>query len=174
LSSSFKENAMFPIRAILHPTDFSEASQAAFQLACALARDHGAHLIVAHVLPDPVTVHDMERAIVDPAGYRAELRAKLPRLRPQDSQLPLEFRLLDGDPGGAILRLARDAGCDLIVMGTHGWTGLHRLVAGSVAEQVLRHATCPVVTVKAPPLATEAVRAMPATKEAEVVPAGTP
>jgi nucleotide-binding universal stress UspA family protein len=163
---------MFPIRAILHPTDFSEAAQAALRLAGALARDHGARLIVAHVLPEPVTVHDMERAVVDPAGYRAELKSKLHHLHPPDLQPPMEFRLLDGDPASEILRLARDTGCDLIVMGTHGWTGLTRLVAGSVAEQVLRKATCPVVMVKAPLPSTEAVRATPAAEVAEPVPAG--
>jgi nucleotide-binding universal stress UspA family protein len=56
----------------------------------------------------------------------------------------------DGDTAAEILRAATDAGCDLIVMGTHGRTGLGRLLMGSVAEQVVRKAPCPVVTVKAP------------------------
>jgi nucleotide-binding universal stress UspA family protein len=58
--------------------------------------------------------------------------------------------LTDGEPYAEILRVAEDDGCDLIVMGTHGRTGLRRLLMGSVAEQVLRQASCPVLTVKTP------------------------
>lgn len=59
--------------------------------------------------------------------------------------------VLDGIAATEIVNLANDRGCDLIVMGTHGATGLGRLLMGDVAEQVLRHAPCPVPTVKAPP-----------------------
>jgi nucleotide-binding universal stress UspA family protein len=57
---------------------------------------------------------------------------------------------VDGDAALEILRLAKESKCDLIVLGTHGRTGLSRLVVGSVAEQILRNATCPVLTVKSP------------------------
>src|SRR5207247_9050465 len=58
--------------------------------------------------------------------------------------------LLEGDAAKEIVELARDSQCDLIVMGTHGRTGLGRLLMGSVAEQVMRRAPCPVLTIKAP------------------------
>jgi nucleotide-binding universal stress UspA family protein len=163
---------MFPIRAILHPTDFSEAAQAAFRLAGALARDHGARLIALHVVPPPVTVAEMEMVFLAPEGYRYELRAKLPTLQPGGPGVPMEYRLEAGDPATEILRVAREVPCDLIVLGTHGRTGLTRLVLGSVAEEVLRKAPCPVLTVKAPPPATEAVRATSAAEVAGAVSAG--
>ena len=62
----------------------------------------------------------------------------------------MEYRVQDGDPVVEILEVTREAPCDLIVMGTHGRTGLGRLLMGSVAEQVLRRASCPVLTVRTP------------------------
>jgi nucleotide-binding universal stress UspA family protein len=70
-----------------------------------------------------------------------------------------ERRLEEGDPVEAILRVAEEIGADLIVMGTHGRTGLSRLFMGSVAEQVLRRAPCPVLTLKSPFAATVAAPA---------------
>jgi nucleotide-binding universal stress UspA family protein len=171
LSSSFKENVMFPIRAILHPTDFSEASQAAFQLACTLARDHGARIIALHVVPPPVPVADLEIVYRDYVDYEDELLARLHTSQPGGPEVPLEYRLETGDSATEILRVAREVPCDLIVMGTYGRTGLTRLVLGSVAEQILRKAPCPVLTVKALPPSTKAVRATPAAEVAEAVPA---
>jgi nucleotide-binding universal stress UspA family protein len=75
----------------------------------------------------------------------------------------LEYRLGTGDPATEILRLAGETKCDLIVMGTHGRTGLTRLVLGSVAEEVLRQAPCPVLAVKTPD---RAERFRPCTAEA--------
>jgi nucleotide-binding universal stress UspA family protein len=62
----------------------------------------------------------------------------------------LEHRLVEGDAATVILQVATEIKCDLIVMGTHGRTGLSRLLMGSVAEQVVRNASCPVLTVKTP------------------------
>ena len=127
---------------ILHPTDFSERSGYAFQLACSLARDRGARLIVLHVMPVPL--------VQEKRFYQEEMSAELNRLRAPDSQIQVEHRLEQGDPATQILRIAQETGCDLVVMGTHGRTGLDRLLMGSVAEEVVRRAACPVVTVKAP------------------------
>jgi nucleotide-binding universal stress UspA family protein len=63
-------------------------------------------------------------------------------------RVTLERRMLEGDPAEMIAEAAADANADLIVMGTHGRTGLTRLVMGSVAEEVLRHAPCPVLTIR--------------------------
>jgi nucleotide-binding universal stress UspA family protein len=86
--------------------------------------------------------------------YHLEAQVKLDRMEPGPSVL-VERRLEEGDPIGEILRAAAEVPCDLIVMGTHGRTGLARLLMGSVAEEVVRKAPCPVVTVKTPfPVAT--------------------
>ena len=143
---------MFPIRTILLPTDFSAASAAAFQLACSLARDHGSRVLAIHVVPIPVAPYDMGGWVaVEPEGYREELLAKLRSLRPAAPEVAVEYRLADGDPPAEIVRIGRETPCDLIVMGTHGRTGLARLALGSVAEEVLRKAPCPVVTMKSVP-----------------------
>jgi nucleotide-binding universal stress UspA family protein/quercetin dioxygenase-like cupin family protein len=139
------------IPTILHPTDFSENSLPAFQTACSLARDSHATLIVLHVMmpsvspltevspPDPL----------HPAGDQGA-HADLPWPRPSDPQIRVEHRLAEGDPPGEILRLTEALRCDLVVMGTHGRTGLGRFLTGSVAEEVLRRALCPVLVVKTP------------------------
>ena len=69
---------------------------------------------------------------------------------PADADVPHEHRLLHGDPIGEIVRLAEQEHVDMIVMGTHGRTGLSRLLMGSVAEAVVRRADCPVLVVKHP------------------------
>jgi nucleotide-binding universal stress UspA family protein len=139
---------MFPIRTILHPTDFSTYSDNAFRLASALARDHGSRLIVLHVsTPLVVAYGDMilPAAKVD---YK-QLKDKLLALAGPEP-VRVEHLLEEGEPVPEILRVARETNCDLIVMGTHGRRGVGRLLMGSVAEQVMRQAPCPVVTVKTP------------------------
>ena len=133
---------MLSIQTILHPTDFSECSGHALQLACSLARDHGARLIVLHVMPVPLV---QEKRL-----YREEMTSELNRLGAPEAQVRVEHRLEEGDAATQILRVAQEMGCDLIVLGTHGRTGLGRLLMGSVAEQVLRTASCPVLTVRTP------------------------
>jgi nucleotide-binding universal stress UspA family protein len=141
---------MLPIRRILHPTDFSDSSRAAFELACALARDYSAALVVAHVVPPTRVFAPDGIAVPLPAEEEYDQRAKLARLHPTDTQIEVDHRLVEGDPAEMILKLAKDTGADVIVMGTHGTTGLTRLLVGSVAESVLRKAPCPVLTVRGP------------------------
>ena len=133
---------MLHIRSILHPTDFSVPSNSALTLACSLARDQGAHLIVLHVVPTSLAA--------EKRGFGDDLGDELNGMAVPDQQVPTERRLEEGDPVTQILRVARETNCDLIVMGTHGRTGLGRFVMGSVAEQVVRKALCPVLTVKMP------------------------
>jgi nucleotide-binding universal stress UspA family protein len=142
---------MLSIRTILHPTDFSENSDLAFRLACALAWDYGARLVVLHVVAPPATALHAEGVTIPPPAVPHEpLRDALHRLKPSDPQVVVEYRLIEGDAATEIVGLAEAMNCDVIFMGTHGRTGLSRVLMGSVAEQVLRKAPCPVVTVKKP------------------------
>lgn len=141
---------MLAIKTILHPTDLSERSDFAFRLACSLAHDYGARLIVVHVAEPPMAVYGDGLVLPAPEATKEPLRAKLCERLPQDPQVGVEHRLLEGDAAIEILAVATEAKCDLIVMGTHGRRGLSRLLMGSVAEEVVRKAPCPVVTVKAP------------------------
>jgi nucleotide-binding universal stress UspA family protein len=141
---------MLTIKTILHPTDFSGRSECAFRLACSLARDHGARVVALHVVPPPPTEY-AEGVVFPPAGaFEAWAREQFSRLQPPDAEIRLERRLAHGDAAAEILSVAAETGCELIVMGTHGWTGITRLLMGSVAEQVVRKAPCPVLTVKTP------------------------
>jgi nucleotide-binding universal stress UspA family protein len=141
---------MLPIRTILHPTDFSDRSAAALQLACALARDYGARLIVLHVTELPTVAYGEGVVPPNPEELRAAAQEQLDRLQVPHGNVRAERRLEQGDAVTEILRVAQEAHADLIVLGTHGRTGLGRLLMGSVAEQVVRRAACPVLTVKTP------------------------
>jgi nucleotide-binding universal stress UspA family protein len=144
---------MLSIKTILHPTDFSEQSRRAFAVACALARDYGAHLTVMHVVP-PGTIELIALTQLgteeNTGSVRETFWADLRKIRATDSAIRVEHRLEDGDPAAEILGVAQEIHADLIVMGTHGRTGLGRILMGSVAEQVVRQAVCPVLTVKTP------------------------
>jgi len=138
---------MLPIHTILHPTDFSEHSRQAFELACALARDYGARLVLLHVA---VPLEVVGEGVLVPIllDNQTELKEKLHGLAAPHGNLRVEHRFERGDAATEILQVAQKVRADLIVMGTHGRTGLGRLLMGSVAEQVVRRAPCPVLTVK--------------------------
>lgn len=140
---------MWPPRIILHPTDFSEQAQYALRLANSLARDHRAHLVVLHVAapPHPAGMLPPGR---HPKRYYVAMRKKLRELQPLDAAVERKQRVAEGEPAPQILRVAQEIGCDLIIMGTHGRTGLKHLLMGSVAEEVVRKASCPVLTLKTP------------------------
>jgi nucleotide-binding universal stress UspA family protein len=134
---------MFPVHTILHPTDFSPHAEQAYRTARVLARDYNARLIVVHVLTPPpfVTAREKERALAEPDGRVRDLRTRL-------RGLSHTYKILQGRPAAEIVAAAKKVGADLIVMGTHGRSGLTRVLLGSVAESVLRKAPCPVLTVK--------------------------
>ena len=130
---------MIRIRRILYPTDFSSYSNQAYFHAVALAENHGAELTVLYVYNERGGEQD-----------RAYWREQLEQIRPVDPAIAVRHVFLQGDPASEIVRFARESGTDLIVMGTHGRTGLERLLMGSVAEKVMRDATCSVLVVKLP------------------------
>jgi len=141
---------MLAIKHVLHPTDFSASSDLAFRMACSLARDYGARLLVLHVAVPPTIVYAEGIVPPEPQESLDASREKLRRLCPRDPKVEVEHRLLEGEVVDEILRVAGETKSDVILMGTHGRTGLGRLLMGSVAEQVVRKAPCPVVTVRAP------------------------
>ena len=143
---------MRSVQTILHPTDFSDCSRYAFHLACRIAREEGARLIVLHVNPTGFARGGYPEVLEQlPAReYKEWLWKILRRFQVPDARATVEHQLTEGEPSRQILDVARQAGCDLIVMGTHGRTGLGRVILGSVTEEVLRRCPCPVVTVQMP------------------------
>jgi nucleotide-binding universal stress UspA family protein len=142
---------MLPIRTILHPTDFSEQAQHAFAAACSLARDHGARLFVLYVrAPAVIAFGELGPIVTDLVWTPADMKAGLSGQHLPDPGVEVEYRVAEGEPAAEIVRQAGVLGANLIVMGSHGRTGLGRLLMGSVAEAVLRRAPCPVLTLKGP------------------------
>lgn len=139
---------MLPFKTILFPTDFSPASEVAFEFAGALARDYRARMIVMHVI-EPVAMGFAEyTAYVGTEDDKAEATTRLEAIKAPSPHVTLDRRLFEGDPATVIVEEAAELGADLVVMGTHGRTGFTRFVMGSVAEEVLRRAPCPVLTVR--------------------------
>jgi len=136
---------MLTIRTILHPTDFSPLALHAFEIACALAADYKARLVLLHVHEPPVPVGELVPS--EPPEFREYLLRDLHELKPAPG-VNVEYRVEIGPITEGILCAAAETKCDLIVLGTHGRSGLGRVLLGSVAESVLREAPCLVLTVK--------------------------
>ena len=143
------------ITRILVPTDFSETSDAALAFAKTVAASFGASLHLLHVFEDPfVTGAFAAEAYVPmaPATREALLKDAVTRLNqrltPEErARFQATTEVVTGVSATAIVEYAQDYGIDLIVMGTHGRTGMSHLLIGSVAERVVRIAACPVLTV---------------------------
>lgn len=139
---------MLPLGTVLHPTDFSENSEYAFRVACGLARDYNARLVLLHVMAPPMVIYAGGPVPAETWPSIDEVQEKLRELQGQAHGVRVETQVLEGDPVDMILRAAEETDCDAVVMGTHGRTGLGRLLMGSVAEAVIRKAPCPVLSVK--------------------------
>lgn len=132
-------------KTILFPTDFSTASDAALPHAEALARQADARLLIVHVEEAPLAYGGGELYYGLPEPDSDRIRKMLDDVRPADPALPFDHRLTMGDPASEIVRMAADESAEMIVLGTHGRTGMTRLLMGSVAEAVVRRAPCPVL-----------------------------
>ena len=146
---------MSRIRRVLHPTDFSRTSGAAFTKALDLAKTSKAELLVVHVLAPAVPM--VGDGYVSPEVYedlvasaRADGKKNLDVLvaKAKKAGVRAKSLLLEGVPHEQIARTARTQRADLVVMGTHGRTGLAKLFLGSVAGRVIAIAPCPVMTVR--------------------------
>jgi nucleotide-binding universal stress UspA family protein len=147
------EVAMKRVRRVLCATDFSRASRPAFAAALRLAKRDRAELFVLHVLmpPSPFLGAELPASYVDlVARARQEVERRLGALVAQAKKAGVRVKAgrVEGVPADEILRAARRRHADVIVIGTHGRTGLRRLFMGSVAERVLLRATIPVLTVR--------------------------
>jgi nucleotide-binding universal stress UspA family protein len=152
------------IRRICYATDFSPTARAAWSWVAALADAAGAEIDLVHVTFEPVpdrhlsaeTLGRMARVLEDQGRHEAERfleQSTLPRNR-------VHVHCSPGVPGEQIVRRAQEQAADLVVMGTHGWSGAVRWMVGSVAHYVIQTASCPVLTV-GPASVSAAGRAMP-------------
>lgn len=142
---------------ILVGTDFSDASRLAVDAAKLLATQFGAKITVAHVF-DSSPMAPLATSAVSPAAQLAleqttelRIREELGRIREEDlaAVKDVETALIIGiGAADQLVKHANKIGADMIVVGTHGRTGLSHMLIGSVAEKVVRHATCPVLTLR--------------------------
>ena len=144
------------IRNILLPTDFSECGNYALAYAASLARKFGASMICLHVIEpivptvgysgmtEPLPIADITEQLEDSA------ERELPKLAECEEceGIDIEELIVHGEAASEIVRVARERDVDLIVIASHGRTGLGRILFGSTAEAVVRHASCPVLVVK--------------------------
>lgn len=136
---------MATLKKLLAPTDFSDLSSSGVRYACQLAKDVGADLIVFNV----VTV-DESNAIDerDLARHRTRLDEFVTdKLAGTAAGLQIRQIVVGGQPFGAIVDCAEKEGVDLIVMSSHGRSGLSRMLIGSVTDKILRGSPCPVLVV---------------------------
>jgi len=144
-------------RPVLHPTDFSKASSAAFTRAVVEARQTKSELVILHVLAPIVPLAGATEGYVSPQLYeemstsaRAAAQKQLDRLlaRARTARVKVRGLLVDGVAQEEIVRVAKRLRAGVIVVGTHGRTGVAQLVLGSVAGRVAATAPCPVLTVR--------------------------
>lgn len=142
-------------RKILHPTDFSRASGGAFATAVDLTKQNRAELLLVHVILPPITF--IGDGYASPKTYEAleasarrDAQKRISALLAKAKKARVRARaiLLEGTAHDQIVRIARARRADLIVMGTHGRTGVSRFFIGSVAEKVIPLAPCPVLIVR--------------------------
>jgi universal stress protein A len=144
---------MDAIRKILVPTDFSAHADEAFRVAHAVARMTGAEVILFHIAQPPAVVSEGGRLLANPGkGDALNLWDRFQSNQPNDPKVRIEHEVIVADRPGAthVLEILDRLGCDLIVMGTHGRSWLKHRLFGSVTEEVVRLARCPVMVVKAP------------------------
>ena len=146
------------IRLILLPTDFSDCGNYALHYATSLARMFGASMICVHVIEpmvpavgysgmaEPLPIADITEQLEDSA------ERELPKLAECEECVGLEVEevITHGEAASEIVRVAKERNVDLIVVSSHGRTGLGRILFGSTAEAIVRHASCPVLVVKPP------------------------
>lgn len=141
------------IQKILFPTDFSQYNDAALKFASTVAAESDATLYIIHVdeLRDlTATMGEGGYLIAAAIEERTEVIEQLEKVRPTVPTVKFERHYLKGSPVIEILDFAEQENIDLIVMASHGRTGLSRLLMGSIAEGVMRKAQCPVLVVKQP------------------------
>jgi universal stress protein A len=147
---------MIDLRRILVPTDFSKHSQNALNYAAAFAEKFAAHLYLLHIVQDLSLYVPEAVAGVPPlpatAEFSAAVRDSLNKVIHENKleRFSTHAEVREGSPFYEIIRYARETDADLIIMGTHGRSGLAHVLLGSVAEKVVRKAPCPVLTVRDP------------------------
>jgi nucleotide-binding universal stress UspA family protein len=150
---------MLPVKNILCPTDFSDPSYEALKAADELASHFGATLHIVNVVPLVPIVEapiGVESASFNVASYQQELEGQAQKSLKNLAEQKITrgvtavTEVLIGNAAGEVIRYAGEKGVDLIVIATHGLSGWRRFISGSTTEQIVRQASCPVLTIRRP------------------------
>src|SRR5512133_1988517 len=147
---------MKPFDKILIAIDFSENSEHAFEYAMTLAKQFQAELTILHVINEPVDLRGFYVPHISFEQLEKEIEEGAQKMMEQFCQARMgdftnyQTAIVTGLPNEEIIRNAADTGASLIVLGTHGRTGLDHIIFGSTAERVVRSAACPVLTIRMP------------------------
>lgn len=143
----------FRMKKILVPIDFSDCAKKALQYAIPFAEQHSAEIVLLYVAPSPAYAGG-EYGIIDTSAMNAELTTagekRLETFATEElrAKVPVETMVRTGSPTAEIIDVASKVPADIIVISTHGYSGLKHVLLGSVAEHVVRHAPCPVLVVR--------------------------
>ena len=150
---------MLPVKNILCPTDFSDPSYEALKAADELAAHFGATLHIINVVPLVPIVEapiGVESASFNVASYQQELEGQAQKSLKNLAEQKITrgvtavTEVLIGNAAGEVIRYAGENGIDMIVIATHGLSGWRRFISGSTTEQIVRQASCPVLTIRRP------------------------
>ena len=142
------EMPVFKLKEMLVPVDFTECTEKALAYAVPFARQFGATITLLHVI-EPAFVPASEMGVVLDVDTSNESRRELERLRTRVAgQVRCQAMIRRGSAEQEIIAVAKELACDLIILSTHGRSGLDRLLMGSTAERVVRRAGCPIFIVR--------------------------
>ena len=139
-----------PFRKVLCAVDFSSSTKLTVETARQIAEANGGTVILLHVVPMPIEAIGQPLMVEPLAGAEEDARHRLNRIASESLEHAYEIVVVTGEPAPSIIEEAEEHAADLIVMATHGRTGLSHFFLGSVAERVVREASVPVMTVRVP------------------------
>lgn len=137
-------------RKVLCAVDFSPSTKMTIEMARQIAEANKGTVILFHVVPMPIEAIGQPLMVEPIAGAEDDARKRINRIASESLSHSYEILVVTGDPASSIIESAREQNADLIVMATHGRTGISHFFLGSVAERVVRESSVPVMTVRAP------------------------
>ncbi len=139
-----------PFQKVLCAVDFSPSTKMTIEMARQIAEANKGTVILFHVVPMPVEAIGQPLMVEPLTGAEDDARKRLNRIASENLTHSYEILVVTGDPATSIIEAAQEQATDLIVMATHGRTGMSHFFLGSVAERVVRESPVPVMTVRAP------------------------
>jgi nucleotide-binding universal stress UspA family protein len=137
-------------RKVLCAVDFGPSTKMTIEMARQIAESNNGTVILFHVVPMPVEAIGQPLMVEPLAGAEDDARKRLNRIASESLTHSYEILVVTGDPAASIIASAEEQAADLVVMATHGRTGISHFFLGSVAERVVRESSVPVMTVRAP------------------------